>query len=111
VVPSRREVYPRWYIPGYLGGRYTIVYIPYYALPGTPCTPLSATYSQHVSAATSLPVEEALGSNPEKDVGMRRIQHSFSQRCEERCVSAHRVAPLLRDKVRKDRIDEGSTPI
>ena len=95
--------------PGTLGGRYTLVYIPYYTHPGyTPVYHCQLRTPSTSALAMTLPGEEALGSNPEITVGMRRIQASFSLRCEERCASAHRVTPLLRDKVMKDRIDEGT---
>jgi len=55
--------------------------------------------------------EECLGSNLEKEVGMRRRQASFLLRCEERWeLCASMLCSLMTDRM-KDWIDEGSLPI
>jgi len=94
-----------------LVGIYTPVYAPY-------CTPLGtpshhAAHSVHPGTYTpmlAVPGEEALGSNLEKSLGMRRIVLSFSLKCVVRYTSAHRTLCSPGMKERKDWIDEGSFP-
>jgi len=68
------------------------VYPTHSVLPGT-YTPLSA-----------VPGEGALGSEREKEVGMRRKELSSSLRCEERYTSLRRVTPVPREE-RNERLD------
>ena len=68
------------YIPYHTQVVYTQVYIPYHNTLGTPL--LLTPPSSSLLAGCTLRVVEALGSNREKGLGMRRREAPFVLRCD-----------------------------
>jgi len=98
-------VHPGIYTPRYHGGYSTppCIYHPVHpwVYPYTSCTRCSTGSS---GLGVTLPVEEALGSNLEIRLGMKRREPSFSLKCVGWWEPLRRVLPLLPD-ITDERLD------